>query len=223
MTLALTRFPARVGTLYAADFLGAGLGCLVLGMAIGVTDAVTTAFAVAWLGTVVSCCFLIRERRPKSLGLSCLACLGLGGLVVVIGIHAVDQDPLIRLQWVKGKSESLPLHEKWNSFSRVTVSGDPAAPSYLHAWGLNPAFRGSRIERQLVLTNDAGGGSFLVGFDDDLGKLEFLRYDIASFAHYLRSRLPRPGGRRGSRARCARGAGFWPAFRHRCGDQRQCH
>ena len=33
MTLALTRFPARVGTLYAADLLGAGLGCLVLGMA----------------------------------------------------------------------------------------------------------------------------------------------------------------------------------------------
>ena len=138
MTLALTRFPARVGTLYAADLLGAGLGCLVLGMAIGVTDAVTTAFAVAWLGTVTSCCFLIRERRPKSLGLSCLACLGLGGLVVVIGIHAVDQDPLIRLQWVKGKSESLPLHEKWNSFSHVTVSGDPAAPSYLLRVGIEP-------------------------------------------------------------------------------------
>ncbi|SVD12401.1 uncharacterized protein METZ01_LOCUS365255, partial [marine metagenome] len=51
---------------------------------------------------------------------------------------------------------------------------------------MSPAFRGSRIGRQLVLTNDAGGGSFLVGFDDDLGKLEFLRYDIASFAHYLR-------------------------------------
>ena len=186
ITLALTRFPARVGALYAADLLGAGLGCVVLGVVIGVTDAVTTAFAVALIGAVASCCFLVRERRPKALGFACLACLGLGGFVVANGIRVLDQDPLIRLRWVKGERESPPLYEKWNSFSRITVTGDPTAPSLLHAWGLSPAFRGSRIGRQLVLTNDAGGGTFLMGFDGDLDKLRFLRYDIASIAHYLR-------------------------------------
>lgn len=106
---------------------------------IGMTDWVSTAFAVALLGAIASVCFLVRERRPRSLGLSCLACFGLGGFVLA-NSHARQQEPLIRLQWVKRKSEQLPLYEKWNSFSRITVTGDTTAQSYLHTWGLSPAY-----------------------------------------------------------------------------------
>ena len=125
ITLALTRFPARVGTLYAADLLGAGLGCLVLGVVIGVTDAVTTAFTVALFGTVASCCFLIRERRPKALGFACLACLGLGGFVMANGVRVLDQDPLIRLQWVKGRESHRPCTR---SGTPSRASPSPATP-----------------------------------------------------------------------------------------------
>ncbi len=89
---------------------------------------------IAWV------CFLVRERRPRSPGLSCLACFGLGGFLLA-NSHARQQEPLIRLQWVKGKSEQLPLYEKWNSFSQITVTGDTTAQSYLHSWGLSPAYR----------------------------------------------------------------------------------
>ncbi len=186
ITLALTRFPGRVGSLYAADLVGAALGCLLLGITIQATDGVTTAFLVASLAAIASGCFLLREQRPVLLALACLASLGVGGFTIANGLHARMQDPLIRLQWVKGEAEQPPLYEKWNSFSRITVSGDPRAPSILHTWGLSRAFRGNRIGPQLVLSNDAGGGTFLTGFDGDIHKLRFLRYDIASFTHYLR-------------------------------------
>lgn len=51
----------------AADLVGTGLGCLVFAVAIGMTDAVTTAFAVAWLGVVASCFFLAREAAEIAL------------------------------------------------------------------------------------------------------------------------------------------------------------
>ena len=113
--------------------LGAAVGCLVLDIVIGMTDGITTAFAIAWLAVIASACFLAREKQPKALILSCLSCLGLGVFVVV---------------------------------SAYQVS--------------------NRIGRQLVLTNDAGGGTFLTAFDGDLSQLRFLKHDIASIAHYLR-------------------------------------
>ena len=188
--LALTRYPARfpsrVGTLYAADLVGAAVGCLVLGIVIGMTDGITTAFAIAWLATIASACFLAREKQPKAFILSRLSCLGLGVFVVVSAYQVSNQKPLFPLQWIKGEAETPPLYEKWNSFSRIAVKGDSTKPSYLHTWGLSPKYHGNRIGRQLVLTNDAGGGTFLTAFDGDLSQLQFLKHDIASIAHYLR-------------------------------------
>ena len=188
--LALTRYPARfpsrVGTLYAADLVGAAVGCLVLGIVIGMTDGITTAFAIAWLATIASACFLAREKQTKAFILSRLSCLGLGVFVVVSAYQVSNQKPLFPLQWIKGEAETPPLYEKWNSFSRIAVKGDSTKPSYLHTWGLSPKYHGNRIGRQLVLTNDAGGGTFLTAFDGDLSQLQFLKHDIASIAHYLR-------------------------------------
>lgn len=186
ITVALTRFPTRIGSLYAADLAGAATGCLLLGAVIEMAGVVATAFIIASLGTIASACFLLGAHRPRVLAVSGLACLVSGGCILTSTVGEHDQAPLVRLQWVKGEREPLPLYEKWNSFSRITVSGDSTAPAYLHTWGLSPNFQGSRIGRQLVLTNDAGGGTFLTGYDGDLSRMEFLRYDIASIAHGLR-------------------------------------
>ncbi|MBT4097133.1 MAG: hypothetical protein HOB49_07975 [Gemmatimonadetes bacterium] len=112
--------------------------------------------------------------------------MGLGVFVVVSAYQVSNQEPLLRLQWVKGEAEAPPLYEKWNSFSRITVKGDSTKPSYLHSWGLSPKYQGNRIGHQLVLTNDAGGGTFLTAFDGEPSRLEHLQHDIASIAHYLR-------------------------------------
>lgn len=184
IALALTRFPARVGSLYAADLAGASLGCLALGAVISTTDAATTAFLVAWLGAAAAVCLAAGRGSPP--WLSGLACLGLGALVVFSGVRANRQDPLVRLQWARGNSEPVPLYEKWNSFSRISVVGDSTAASRLHTWGLSPAYGARPVGRQLVLTNDAGGGAFLTAFDGDLAPLQFHRYDIASVVHHLR-------------------------------------
>jgi hypothetical protein len=184
ITLALTHFTTRIGALYASDLLGAALGCLLFSAVISVGDASTTAFAVGLLGALSSLVFWRRTTRRRLLVVPIVLCVGLAGAAGWSGFRASEQEPLFRLQWVKGKREAPPIYEDWNAFSRVTVS--KAGSTRMHVWGLSPRYQGSLNGRQLLLKNDAGGGTYLVGFDGDLSTVEFLKYDIASFAHRLR-------------------------------------
>jgi hypothetical protein len=184
ITLALTHFTPRIGSLYASDLLGAALGCLLFSAVISLSDAVTTAFVVGLLGAVSSLAFWRRSPRRQLLVVPIVLCVAFTGATVWSGFRVFEQEPLVRLQWVKGKREAPPIYEDWNAFSRVTVS--KPASTRMHVWGLSPRYRGSRHGRQLLLNNDAGGGTYLVGFDGDLSTVEFLKYDIASFANRLR-------------------------------------
>lgn len=184
ITLALTHFTPRVGSLYASDLIGAALGCLLFSAVISFSDASTTAFVVGLLGALSSLVFWRRTDARRLLIIPVALCIGLAGGTGWSAFRALEQEPLIRLQWVKGKREAPPIYEDWNAFSRVTVSKPAAGP--MHVWGLSPRYRGSRFGRQLLLNNDAGGGTYLVGFDGDLSTVEFLKYDIASFVHRLR-------------------------------------
>jgi hypothetical protein len=96
------------------------------------------------------------------------------------------QSPLIRLVWVKGSQEQQPLYEKWNSFSRLTVYGDPDRPVPPQGWGLSPTFPKDRRVQQLLLLMDATAGSWLTAVDGDEANLEHLRYDIINLPHHLR-------------------------------------
>ncbi len=52
VTIALTRFPGRVGRLYAADLVGAALGCILIVYLLDITDGPTAVIAVGTLAGV---------------------------------------------------------------------------------------------------------------------------------------------------------------------------
>jgi hypothetical protein len=185
VALALTKFPRRVGKLYAADLIGAAVGCLLVIVTLNITDGPTAVIVVGSLAGVAAALFAARARlRLRQLTVA-VALL----LAAFAALHTVlvrEQSPLIRLQWVKGRAEPRPLYEKWNSFSRLTVYGDPNVTSAPAGWGLSAAFRPERGVRQLSLFMDASAGTVRTEYDGNPADLEPLKYDVTNLVHYVR-------------------------------------
>lgn len=185
--LALTKFPRHVSSLYAVDLIGAALACLLVITTLNVTDGPTAVIAVGALAMLAAAFFAGEQPRLRRAAIA--TALVLGSFAVVHTVLVRLQTPLLPLQWVKGFPESPPLYEKWNSFSRVTVYGDPNVPSKPRGWGLSAVTPDTQNVRQLMLLIDAGAGTVLTGFDgttEDLERLEYLKYDITNLPHYIR-------------------------------------
>ncbi len=185
VALALTKFPQRVGKLYACDLIGAATGCLLVIVTLNVTDGPTAVIAVGALGGLAAVVFGVRAS-PRLRRASVAVALVLGAFAAAHTVLVRDESPLVRLQWVKGRAEPRALYEKWNSFSRVTVFGDPTQPTAPAGWGVSAAFRPERGVRQLSLLIDASAGTVLTGYDGNPADLEHLKYDVTNLVHYVR-------------------------------------
>lgn len=183
--LALTKFPREVGRLYAADLAGASLGCLAIVWVLGMIDAPSAVFVTAAFAGAAAACFVGAGWSKRLFKISILCALF---FICFAGFHAARfnrQSPLLRLLWVKGSIEKPPFYEKWNSFSRVTVSDDPNGPEAF-GWGLSSRYHSDRAPEELMLKIDSGAATPITRFDGDLGKLRHLKHDVINIGHYLR-------------------------------------
>ncbi len=184
--IALTMFPRNVSKLYAADLIGSALGCVVLIQIVSATDAPTAVIITAFLACVGSFCFAV-ETRKVALVAPVLACALT--LVSFAAWHSylLSKDmSVLRLKWVKGRREpETYLYERWNSFSRVTVSGNPSVLRQPFGWGLSLNYPADLKVKELKLEIDGMAGTILTGFDGDLQKLDHLRYDVTNIVHYI--------------------------------------
>ena len=184
--LAMTRFPDQVSRLYAVDLAGAALGCILLICTLRVTDGATAVFLVALLAALGALLFAVAARSRRVIAGAAIAGVLLAGFVVANTVMAHRQRQLIRLTWVKGEREDTPLVEKWNSFSRVTVSGDPDRPKRPFGWGLSSTIPDDFRVAEMWLEIDGSAGTPLTAFSGDFRKVDHLRYDVTNIAHYLR-------------------------------------
>ncbi len=184
--LALTKFPRQVARLYAADLVGAAAGCIVLIGLLSVTDGPTAVLVVAILAGLGGLLFAVEARSRSLVRASVATCLALGALAAANTVLVRHQQGLIRPMWVKGKLEYPARYETWNSFSRVTVRGNPDEPVRPFGWGMSPACPEDHRVRQLYLEIDASASTVLTGYDGDPNTLRHLRYDVTTIAHHLR-------------------------------------
>lgn len=128
--LALTRFPNQVGRIYGFDLGGAAIGCVAVVLlldAIGdVFTAIVLVCAVCALGAVLFAHGRAASWLRYSTWSIALALLVLAG---AIGIRFEQGRPLIEVAWAKGAAEAPALLERWNSYSRIKVSGWMDAPA----------------------------------------------------------------------------------------------
>ena len=88
------------------------------------------------------------------------------------GVAARHNAGWLRLVWVKGQYEARPLVEKWNSFSRVRVVGNPDRAVRPSGWGLSSHAAGRPTARELHLDIDSYAGTELTGFDGDPAEVD---------------------------------------------------
>jgi len=193
VSLALTRFPQQVGALYAADLTGAALGCVIVGPLLRVADAPTAVVATAAIASVASMLFAaertlnaatVRSGRLRRTCATLAAFLTLATLAN--GVAARQNAGWLRLMWVKGQYEARPLVERWNSFSRIRVIGDPNRVIKPSGWGLSATLPAEKRARELHLDIDSYAGTELTAYNGDPETVSHLKYDVTNVAHYLR-------------------------------------
>jgi hypothetical protein len=179
--LALTRFPARIAQLYAVDLAGAAIGCLCVIAALHWLDGVSAVICCAALAALAGVPLL--PGRGKAVAVS--VTLVLAGTSIWAGIYLARHElAAFRIQHMKGMEQTEIDYERWNSFSRIAVlRASDWTPA---AWSLSRAFKGPLQVPSRWLQIDAAAGTQLIRFDGDLGKLEFLRWDLTNFVHHLR-------------------------------------
>ncbi|HEY7513966.1 MAG TPA: hypothetical protein VIC87_05785, partial [Vicinamibacteria bacterium] len=150
VSLALTRYPAQLGALYASDLVGAATGCLLVVPLLAWTDGPTAVVVSGSLASLAGAFFCQRGGRRLPL-LTLGTALALGVLASVHTVRARTGRPLLRLTWVKGRPEKPPLYERWNSFSRVTVQGNPDWLGRPTGWGMSGALPPEVRVRQLYV------------------------------------------------------------------------
>ncbi len=179
--LALTRFPSRIGKLYAADLAGAAIGCLAVIAALHWLDGVGAVLACASLASAAAVCLLGGLRKA----LAVMVTAGLAGTAVWSGAYlAQNEIAAFKIQHIKGSEEPEIEYEHWNSFSRIAV----LKPTRLgkQAWNLSTEFKEKLDIESRYLRIDGHAGTQLIGFDGDLKKVEFLRWDLPNFVQHLR-------------------------------------
>ena len=90
------------------------------------------------------------------------------------------QASLLRLIWVKEEIEERPLYEKWNSFSRIKVGGDPNLPRKPGGGGISSTYSSDQTIKKVQLSIDANAATDITAFNGDLSKHEYLKYDIVN-------------------------------------------
>ena len=185
--LALTRFPTRIGALYAVDLVGAALGCVSLIYVLRFTDGPTAVLVVACFASVGAWLFARGHDQAQLATASFASAFVIGLLSLSHAQFASQQRPWIRLSTIEEKGTLDVIYEKWNSFSNLKLYGDPTQPTAPFGWGLSSEYREKRGVLQLGISIDAWASTVVTGFAGDIDQVDYLRYDVTNIAHHLRS------------------------------------
>lgn len=183
VSLCLTRSGMPVGKVYAADLIGASIGCLAAIVMMQEMDAPSAVLIVAAAIVANGLMFFPRKGgKLASLVVAVAALLAVGGVV-----NASMKDRPIYPYWTKGFD--LPRRdinfEQWNAISRITVSpGLEKLSAYL--WGPSPRLPKELKSDYQYLRVDGAAGTPIMKFDGkNWGSVKLLEYDLTNLAHFL--------------------------------------
>lgn len=184
--LALTKFSKdSISRLYAADLAGGATGCLALFLIFYFASGQAAVFTAAFFASLSGLFFALDSGRKNIIKISQAATLALFLSVAINIFYEQNGLPLLRLRWVKGGVEQNLLYEKWNSYSRVSVTSDQNWRHRPFGWGLSDSGSSAKID-QLALTIDGNAMTVLTKYPKNFSDLDYLKSDVTNVAHYLR-------------------------------------
>src|SRR5438093_1560050 len=182
----LSRFPARVASLYWADLGGAGLGCVLI---VPLLWRVPAPELLAWIGLApVAAGSLLRIEfgGARSRGAAILS----GGFILALALSSLTPWNPYRVTFskVRDLDEGL-LYTRWTPLARLSVYRTPFFTNQERkpfGWGMSPQFAGGDIDQRWI-EQDECAGTPITRFDGDLSHLDFLDYDVTNFAYRYRN------------------------------------
>jgi hypothetical protein len=126
IALLFTRCPKEINRLYAADLVGAAIGCAAIAIVMSTFGGTGSIAVAAILGFLSAIIFGGSQSRDLAIGSGVLALLALpialaGDRIIPISIAPDKVHPL-------QPRGTQPIHTEWNSFSKVDVFALPPAP-----------------------------------------------------------------------------------------------
>ncbi len=194
---AFSALPKRISSLYFADLVGAGLGCLVVvgilwilpGQGVVIFAAGLAALAALFFSSQMpSAPHTLLGRNSSTVRPSLIA---IGGAILLFGISPIA-DRLLPLHIPPSK----PLYQAYTDptidlvytgftpFARIDVMYREGAS--LGAWGLSPLCTAPPAPEQLFITIDAAAIATITRFDGDLEKIAFVNCAPSSLAYQVR-------------------------------------
>jgi hypothetical protein len=188
--VALTKLLKPIAKLYAADLLGAALGCLLLILLLNWIDGASSVLFVGGLACLGGFFFVPEKKLAFINKIALMMGCALILIATVNGVFASYNAPLIRITQTPPTSH-IPIneyiYEKWNSFSRILVHGNPSIPRRPMAWGLSAKWPQEKKVSELTVTIDSAADTPMTKFQGDLREIEHLQYDIVNAVHLIRS------------------------------------
>jgi len=181
ITLLLTRLPYSGGWLYAADLLGAAVGCLGVIFLLLVIDPVSATLWIAALAAGVGWLVLRNSHEVRSLRLSGAVALTMAAAATVHPGLDLTGNSHLGVFWAKGEEQAGTLFERWNTYSRVRVKEWPEKTPVGWGFARQPDVRVD----QHYIDIDADAGTVITRHDGDIGKLSYLKDDVINAAYLV--------------------------------------
>jgi len=181
ITLLLTRLAYAGGTLYAADLLGAAVGCLGVIFLLLVIDPVSATLWIAAFSAAAGWMVLRSSDDIRGLRLSGAVALALAGIAAVHSGLAVTGNNHLGVVWAKGYQQTGTLFERWNTYSRIRVRTVGETTPF--GWGF--AHEPDTKIEQHYLDIDADAGTPITRNDGDIGKFSYLKDDVINAAYLV--------------------------------------
>ncbi len=210
---AFSAWAREIGTLYFADLLGAGLGCLAAVLALyrlpgqgavvlassgAALAALAFSLAAARRGAAADEASPQRRLIPAALLVVYLLALWIGALPRADRLFSLYIPPSKPLQITQDKAKYPDLqleYTGWTPFSRIDVMWQPGMKG--QAWGLSGAYQGPLPEQRFI-TIDAAAMTAINQWDGNHAKLAWVNALPSSLVYQIKERprvlLIGPGG-----------------------------
>ncbi|MFQ5441833.1 MAG: hypothetical protein ACE5EB_03805 [Thermodesulfobacteriota bacterium] len=179
--LCMTRFSEKIGLVYAADLIGAGIGAFMVFPVLNAMDAPTAILltgAIAALGAITFAgSRFVQNKNLK--GGATVVFLMLTAFMFVNYVYSP-----VKVEWVKARY-NVPETESWNAFSRIAVYPLKFTKNP-YSWGMSTAYKKDRFILERMIDIDGVSNTVMTYFQGDFANAEHLKYDVTAIAHYLK-------------------------------------
>jgi spermidine synthase len=181
VTIAFTHFSSAIGRLYAADLIGASLGCLGAVVLLGVLPAPVVPLVVGVGATAAA--FLLARRVGVSQRVPFLR-FAFAALVLVLALGT----DVARMRYVKNWEGFYSEAEAWNVFSRISVIPNPKllAPHTLPLRNPPTFYTPDRFPASKWLDIDGTAWTPMFRYDGNPASVAFLRESAIYAVHAVR-------------------------------------